>query len=201
MSGTKHSAESSAFRRRRACLPSPLLLRTRDLPTMSCCGEPNKPKDEANRVSPYNNGTVTQQPGPHPGAQFHEKQPSFQQPNIPSPIPSHPYGQNTMNTLNSHQHTPSNWSTHSPSPPPTNQFGAYGTPGLNNTFNGSVNGFPQHQPLLSPSPTHNASHRSDTTSPHMSMSSPPMTTSSARQDFRPPSDEGKMSVSIDFGKE
>ena len=160
---------------------------------MSCCGEPNKPKDDVNRVSPYTNGTVNRQPGLHPAPQFHE---SFQQPNIPSPIPSHPHGQNTMNSLNGHQHVPSNWSTHSPSPPPVNQFGA---PGVNNTFNGPVTGFSQRQPLLSPSPTHNASHRSNTTSPHMSTSSPSMATFSGRQDFRPPLDEGKMSVSIDFG--
>lgn len=162
---------------------------------MGCCGEPNKPNEDANRVSPYNSGTVNQQPGPHPGPQFNEK---FQQPNIPSPTPSHPHGRNAMNSFSGHQRAPSNWSTHSPSPPPMNQ---YGTPGVNNTFSSSVNGIFQHQPLLSPTPTHNASHSSDTTSPHRSMSSPPVGTSSGRQEFKPPSDEGKMSVSIDFGRQ
>lgn len=172
---------------------------------MSCCGEPNKPKDEANRVAPFNGQTVNQQPGPHPGVQYHEKQASFQQPTIPSPTPTHPYGQQSFNGHNGHQQTPSNWSQHSPSPPPMNQFGAYGAPGLPaptpSSFNGSSTAYSQHQSLLQPSPVHNASFRGNTSSPHTSMTSPPPMTATPmpRQDFRPPSDEGKMSVSIDFG--
>jgi len=162
------------------------------LPTMGCCGEPNHVKGATNRVTSNNGQPVTQQPGPHPGAQLQEKQTSFQQPTIPAPTPTHPYGQNSYGQNGHYQsqpqaqaQPPATWSHHSSSPPPVNQFGAHGT------FNNSA---VLQQPLLQPNPVHNASYRA--TSPPIQTGSP-LNTTAPRQDFR--SNEGRMSVSIDFG--
>jgi hypothetical protein len=159
---------------------------------MGCCGEPNHLKGATNRVTSNNGQPVTQQPGPHPGAQIQEKQTSFQQPTIPAPTPTHPYGQNSYGQNGHYQsqpqaqaQPPATWSHHSSSPPPVNQFGAHGT------FNNSA---VLQQPLLQPNPVHNASYRA--TSPPIQAGSP-LNTTAPRPDFR--SNEGRMSVSIDFG--
>ena len=165
-------------------------------PTMSCCGEANVP-NQTNQATTQNRQLINQQPGPHPGAQFHEKQHSFQQPTVTSPTPTHPYGQNTYAFQNGYQ--PQQWQHNSPSPPPINQFGAYGSP----TSPGSPNGSSQMQlqPLLQPSPVHNASLRGDVSSLHARTLSPPLISiPQPRQEFKSPSDEGKMSVAIDFGE-
>src|ERR1700735_1379153 len=131
----------------------------------SCCGEPAT--EESKQATPYNRQPIDQQPSPHPGAQFHDKRPSFQQPALTSPTPTHPYSQNSYTGQNGYQQPlPSNWSHHSPSPPPVNQFGAYGS----STITGSSNSYSQtqHQPLLQPTPVHNAALRGDTSSPHIS---------------------------------
>lgn len=166
---------------------------------MGCCGEPNVPADESNRAAPHNRQLIDQQPGLHPGAQFYEKQPTFQQPVLTAPTPTHPQVQNTYTGQNGYQpQQPSNWSQHSPSPPPVNQFGTF-SPALT-AVPGSSSNYSQ-TPFLQPSPVHNPSPGGDTSSPNTSISSPLINlVSSARQDFRAPSDEGKMSVAIDFGE-
>jgi hypothetical protein len=164
---------------------------------MSCCGQSNGPQDPSNPATPYRQ-PIDQQPSPHPGAQIHNKSHSFQQPNLTAPTPMHSYNQNSYAGQNGHQaQQPSNWSQHSPSPPPVNQFGVYGLPAIA----AASNSYPQaqYQPQLNL--IHNPSLRGGTSSPPTSMTSPLMTSISApRQDFRPPSDEGKVSVAIDFGE-
>ncbi|CAA7262612.1 unnamed protein product [Cyclocybe aegerita] len=168
---------------------------------MSCCGEPkNKPSLYNNGAGPQNTGTITTQPGSQPAL---EKPLYFQQPNISPPPAVH------ANHTNFHQQAGQSWSN-SPSPPPTNDFGAMNTGGgfgsppmqpslghsFGSTFNGSnfnvANGFsPANQPLLPPPATH---------TPQLSISSPFNTTSiPVNQPSAPVQDEGKMSISIDFG--
>jgi hypothetical protein len=153
---------------------------------MSCCGEP------ANKVVPQqpthvHHATVTQQPGLHPGL---EKPQMFQQPMIPTPPPAH--AQNGA---------PAPWGQ-SFSPPPVNQFGGYtpSPPQVNGqSYNGSIfnasSGFSSmNEPLVRPGSAHHPTYSTGSPPPHMSIgSSPPPKAVS------PPPDEGKMSVSIDFG--
>lgn len=169
---------------------------------MSCCGEPKRPNGSTNQPPSQNGHLISQQPSPHPGA-FHEKQASFQQPSIPSPAPTHPYGQQSFIDPNAQfqSTSPSNWSHHSPSPPPpVNQFGVFGSPAASSHVNMS---YSTTQPLIQPSPVHNGSYRGDSTSPNWPITSTVTSISPINdrqlQGFSPPSDEGKMSISIDFG--
>lgn len=174
---------------------------------MSCCGEPvNKNKEDTNRVVPFNIQSINQQPSPHPGAQFQEKA-AFQHPGILSPPPTHQYNGNTYGQNNVAQpQVLTAWAQPgqpTPSPPPVNQFNSFVPPtspllppstptnNASNTYNGSANGY---APLTHPSPVQSFPYRADTTSPAASIAVPPMTATSSQPD------EGKMSVSIDFGK-
>ncbi|KAL0952735.1 hypothetical protein HGRIS_006966 [Hohenbuehelia grisea] len=187
---------------------------------MSCCGEAN---DKVANNTPktqqvYNTQPIQQQPGPQPLLQNQ----LFQQPTISSPPLAHQqgtigqngFGQNGM-PPNGMQQQPNQWGQ-SPSPPPTNQFNSYvpnnnpgtpqpypGSPG--SPFSGTQNGFNMNDGITRPTSAHTP-FRADTASPHMSMTSPPpniMTTSpppNSQSTFgSQPQDEGKMSVSIDFG--
>lgn len=150
---------------------------------MSCCGEPKDSyNDNANRQMPPSNGYVTQQPGLQPGLE----KPFFQPPAISSPPPVHTFSPNGYG-----QQSP--WPQNSPSPPPGAQQPVYGHP---------VNGYSVNDPIIRPPSTHQAtftpppgSHMS------MSMSPPPLSISpSSPQNTQPSADEGKMSISIDFGE-
>ncbi|KAF9558515.1 hypothetical protein CPC08DRAFT_743329 [Agrocybe pediades] len=166
---------------------------------MSCCGEP-KDVSGMNRPQPFQVAPVTTQPGFNPTMQQPQ---SFQQPSIPPPPPVHANGFGTTNGLRQQQ---TGWSQ-SASPPPTNDFAQLNQhltgPGMNptngSTYNGSsfnVNsGFSSiNQPLMRPGSAH---------SPHMSMTTPPPLSTSPPlgipQGTAPVQDEGKMSISIDFG--
>lgn len=177
---------------------------------MSCCGEPNNaPVPENRAVNTYNNQTVNQQPTPHPG--FQGQPISFQQPNISSPPNAYSQnsfgpngvGQSGFQQPNGFQQPQQNGWSHSPSPPPMNQFGQPNQPNLHaptpSTYNASTNSYGTMAPLLQPSPVHTPSQgfRSSTASPPGQMVSPAVPP--PQQAFKPPSDEGKMSVSIDFG--
>ncbi|KAG2072038.1 hypothetical protein BDR04DRAFT_986986, partial [Suillus decipiens] len=169
---------------------------------MGCCGTSASSPDTqyANRVQPVNNGIISQQPGPHPGAQHHvqpfvEKSPLLI-PSGPSPPPQS-FHQNNR-SLNS---TP--W-IHTPSPPPQ---------GLN--YSTPLSPIPGNAPLTPPPATYTPSGPSSST-----MFSPPLVhpdpihvpssnysvapsisttvVTSARIDPTP-SSEGRMSISIDFG--
>ncbi|KAG6856846.1 hypothetical protein H0H87_012904 [Tephrocybe sp. NHM501043] len=154
---------------------------------MGCCGDPID-KSAPQKVEPYNPGIVTQQPGPHPGL---EKPPAFQQPTISTPPPTHTYN----------GAAPAPWGQ--PMQSQVDQFGGYPmgvTPPVNVQSypgNGSMftapSGFgAMNEPILRPGSAHHRSVSSG--SPPYMVVSPPLPKA-----ISPPPDEGKMSVSIDFG--
>lgn len=159
---------------------------------MGCCGEPyDKPATNGQKQVGNNGYPIVQQPTPHPGAQFQEKQ--FQQPSIPSPPPTHQFGQNGFP-----QQSWTPVSTQSPSPHPNQPYNPYGMSGTTSPgpiapqFSGTtLNGMHPNGSFPAPTPGHLLS---------PSLSAPVMTTSRVTQNPVPQvSDEGKMSVSIDFG--
>jgi hypothetical protein len=150
---------------------------------MGCCGDPITAENATANRPTYVQSTITnQQPSPQPGL---EKL-LFQQPTIPSPPPIH--SQSGTAQLPPWGVTPFNPYPSPPSPPAPQS-----------TFNGS-NGL-LNEPLLRPNSAHQSTYG---TSPSMSMAhlslgqrmaSPPLPRASS-----PPPDEGKMSISIDFGE-
>ncbi|TFK37617.1 hypothetical protein BDQ12DRAFT_684989 [Crucibulum laeve] len=152
---------------------------------MGCCGEPDDGvTGQTNNNATHAHGTIVNQPMGHPGL---EKPQTFQQPSIATPPPIH--------SLASQNGLQQAWGQ-SPSLTLVNQFGAVNqAPGTlpNSTLNASLyngaSGFSMGDPLMRPSSAHMSQ-------PSLSMSSslpPPQPSTS------PPLDEGKMSVSIDFG--
>jgi len=187
--------------------------------TMSCCGEPKKPSlDEFNRPPPQQEFSgqqwVNQQPGPQP---MLEKPPGMQQmnggsynstefhpPPLASPPPTMSFMNGSMNGSQVHmqyqqqqqqQQLPQGaWSPppvhHTPSPPPTTSS-PYQT----------TTAFSADSHSLRPSSLYQSSFGG--MGPPAPISPPPMTAtpfSSLPPTTRAlPPDEGKMSVSIDFG--
>ena len=153
---------------------------------MSCCG--NSRSENAIRpmgtLQPY--PITTQQPSPHPLiTPFQDKQQAFQPPSIVSPPPVH-----AVPRFNGGAQSPPppSTTTHSSlppsSPPPAlSQMGAFNL--VDPT--GSLN------PLRRPSPAYPAAGNPNILSTYQSPALP-MTASV------PPTDDGKMSVSIDFGE-
>ena len=152
---------------------------------MGCCGEPITAENAtSNRPQAYPQNAITnQQPTPQPGLEKF----LFQQPTIPSPPPVH-------SQLQSGTPQPPSWGVTPfpyPSPP---------SPPAQSSFNSS-SAFLSNEPLLRPSSAHQSTYG---TSPSIStahlslgqrMASPPLPKTSS-----PPPDEGKMSISIDFGE-
>lgn len=152
---------------------------------MSCCGEPKEPNDAVNRSIPPNSTFVNQQPT----GQLGLEKPYFQQPNIATPPPIHANSFGQQNTFAQQQPQPT-WPSHTPSPPPpviapVSPFGSqYGQMAM---ANDSI--------MRPPSAHHsggvpmggNMSTDMRTVPPNL---------------LKPDSllDEGKMSISIDFGK-
>jgi len=166
---------------------------------MSCCGEPkDKPGASNSKPQAIPNGHVTTQPGLHPGL---EKPQFYQQPSLSPPPAAHtnPFGANNFQVAQ--QQTGQTAWGNSPSPPPMNDFGSMNT-ATTQTYNGSTyngstfnvqNGFSSvNQPLMHLSAAH---------TPQMSLSSSPMgnQTTNMGQLSTQIQDEGKMSISIDFG--
>jgi hypothetical protein len=156
---------------------------------MSCCGE-SRPKDGVRPIGtlqPY--PITTQQPSPHPViTPFQEKpfQP-FQPPNIVSPPPVHASPHLNGGTQSP---PPQSSSAHGPLPPnspgPTlPQMGTYSRAVVDPA--GSLS------PLRRPSAAYGPTRNPNILSTYQG-SATPMPTSI------PPTDEGKMSVSIDFGE-
>ncbi|KAF9234588.1 actin-like ATPase domain-containing protein [Melanogaster broomeanus] len=174
---------------------------------MGCCGEPiTKPDTQYNnRPQPVNAGIVQQQPGPHPGAQFYEK-PTLLIPSVPSPPPPS-FLPNNQSFIGAQGGQP--WHG-SPSPPPQGSIhhgmtspapmnvGMQMMP--NAAFHPSGQGGSTlfSSPLLHPSPVH-VPPRHASTSPSLSGTMTLAGTSTTRNDFGGPPDEGRMSISIDFG--
>lgn len=172
---------------------------------MGCCGEPVRKDDQCtNRPQqPPPTGVVQQQPTAQVPAQMYEK-PALLMPTGPSPPPpSFHHNHPTIHGGLAAQQ----WGHGSPSPPPvsihhgmspqTNMSmqmiphnPAYGPPG------GSHVAIPT--PLYQPSPVH-APARHASTSPTLTASIAHGVTSMPRNEFGGPPDEGRMSISIDFG--
>lgn len=145
---------------------------------MSCCGTPtaNKGADEKNRQYPQypQQSPINQQPGPQPGLGWQEK--PYQPPTIPSPPPTH-YSHGTSH-----------------SPPPQSTFSnSYQQPGFNpNNLSGMAYPAPS---VVRPPPS------SPPSPPPFGSYGPISTVSplSPTKGYAIPTDEGKLSVSIDFG--
>lgn len=149
---------------------------------MGCCGDPITPESATENRPTYLQNTISnQQPSPQPGL---EKL-LFQQPTIPSPPPVHSQLPSPTPQPPSWGVTPFNQYTFPPSLPAPGQF----------TFNGSNS--LMNEPLLRPSSAHQSLH---TTSPSMSAVHPMMSAPPLPRISSPPPDEGKMSISIDFGE-
>lgn len=146
---------------------------------MSCCGTLAGRKGAEEKNRPYSHypqqSPINQQPSPLPGLGWHEKpyQPSTIPP-IPSPPPTH------------YSHTTSH------SPPPTLN-NSYPQPGFNSSvLSGTTYQVPsiiRPPPSLPPSPPPVGSY-----GPISTVSPPPQA-----KGYIIPTDEGKLSVSIDFG--
>ena len=166
---------------------------------MGCCGEPyeNDKNQQNGHVQMLNGATrphpVTQQPGPHPGLLVDEK--PFQTPSIPSPPPSaHQFGYNVNQDQQLQQQQ--QWGQSSP-PPGAGQFDPYAA---------------QQSPSPQPNPsqfsgmtlTNSALQRPTPSYPGGSFAVPAMTatriTTVTEKPQQPVVDEGKMSISIDFGQ-
>lgn len=177
---------------------------------MRCCGEPVHKDDQyTNRSQPVAAGVVQQQPAPQPGAQIYEKPALLSSPTGPSPPPpsfqaNHPLLQGRPG---------SQWGHVSPSPPPLNlhhqniapqpSMGTLVPPRSSPPFDlsGGTNfpvAMPTGTPLYQPSPVH-ALHRNTSTSPSVATSTAYTVTSGTGNALGGVSEEGRMSISIDFG--
>lgn len=157
---------------------------------MSCCGSART--YEGNSRSAPAGGTVqpfpiSHQPEAHPEINPYAEKPPFQVPSISSPPPVHALSQ----FGGTQSPPPPSSTTHgsvAPSPPPQ-------SPQFNGSFHGSsladISG--SLNPLRRPSPSYPAAGNPNLLStyrPSVAIPAPSMSTT----------DEGKMSVSIDFGK-
>jgi len=158
---------------------------------MSCCGE-SRPQNGVRPVNSFQPYSITnQQPSPHPViTPFQEKpfQP-FQPPNIVSPPPVHAMSQFDGGTRSP---PPQSSTTHG-SPPPVSpppsalpQMGTFNRTSVDPA--GSLSLSPLRRPSAAYSPAGN---------PNILSTYQP---SAPMPNLVPPTDEGKMSVSIDFGE-
>jgi hypothetical protein len=165
---------------------------------MSCCGSPKDSAPANSKPQTQHTGPIVTQPTFQPGL---EKPQFFQQPSISPPPAVHA---NNSFTVNGFQQPGQPAWGQSPSPPLANDFGTLTnsspmpstTPTFNNgsTYNGSTfnvnSGFSSmSQPMMLPRSAH-MGHMSISTSPAPVVQQ--LTGSQAQ-------DEGKMSISIDFG--
>lgn len=169
---------------------------------MGCCGEPiDKPiPEEGNRITPFNTGgPVSQQPNGQTTLQWQEKS---SLPSVATPPPVLQYGQNGVGQQ------------------PWNEAGQFNIYGSNNgsvrpmsTYDGSA--VAQTYASTSPSPPPNAyspplspplAHPTAIYAPNasrpaaMTVTGRRTTSPTTQSAFAPPADEGKLSVSIDFGE-
>jgi len=163
---------------------------------MSCCGEPKTNAPANSNPRPQPTGPIVTQPTSQPGLE----KPFFQQPSISPPPAVHA----NAFTVNGFQQPGQPAWGQSPSPPLANDFGTLtnspmpsNTPTFNgSTYNGSTfnvnNGFSSmSQPFMRPTSSH---------SPDISVSTPALTSTSLMgKTGGQIQDEGKMSISIDFG--
>jgi hypothetical protein len=171
---------------------------------MRCCGKPVRKDDQyTNRPQPFPAGTVQQQPIPQPAAQIYEK-PALLTSSGPSPPP--PSFQANYPLIHG---GPGPWGHGSPSPPPGSihqgmlPMSANMQMGPPNPYFDLSVGQSAHPgtptPLYQPSPVHAPVKRHASTSPSLVGSLTHTVTSASRHEYGGASDEGRMSISIDFG--
>lgn len=161
----------------------------------SCCGTSKTQAQDRNRteVNLSPSTPISQQPTPHPGAYVPESKHSYQTSSITYPPNVYPH-----NSLNGHQSPPpSSFKSTSPAPmlPQFNSFGGDAQP--QPLLDTSAMSPPFQDNLLRPNATYPGSTGSRSTmyNPQAISVMP-----SSNVGFNPPlSDEGKMSISIDFG--
>ena len=182
---------------------------------MGCCGEPaNQPGTQerslATAVGADGNGLITEQPSPQPTPSWQEKA-TFQPPGIATPPPVFQNGQNAM-TQNWNQQgqviqfNPYGASNGAPPPTASPTLINSSAPATSTTLANSLmygqgvrgNPSPYGQaqataPLIQPDPVYSTNMNMTATS-RISVSP-----GGYRPAFSTPSDEGKLSVSIDFG--
>ncbi|KAI0297007.1 hypothetical protein B0F90DRAFT_1742262 [Multifurca ochricompacta] len=149
---------------------------------MSCCGTSRSPNTKSAPIGTLQPFPITHQPTAHPGISPFTEKSSFHPPSISPPPATH-----SLFRVNGNQSPPPPSSTThgsaAPSPPPiAPQFGAFNQ-------NSTVDVTGSLSPLRRPSPSHPASGNPNLLSTYQS--SAPLSNSSM--------DEGKVSVSIDFG--
>ena len=163
---------------------------------MGCCGETRQPGEDRQVQPEPIPFLVNQQPSPHPGLQpFYEK--SFTPPNINSPpLAQHFNGQANGYGMQQTQFAQQQWAGNDP-----RQGGSrFSTPvaGSNMPISPQSSYTPLLDPnVVRPSPVH-AVPRSNTMSSAMSVTSPLARTVNSHSS-NPLTDEGRISVSIDFG--
>ncbi|KAK1232190.1 hypothetical protein PQX77_004671 [Marasmius sp. AFHP31] len=155
---------------------------------MSCCGEAkDSNNDNSNRPTSQQNEFVNQQPGPIAGLE----KPNFQS---PQPLPQVHYGQQQQNGFTAQPLQPA-WTGASSTPTQFSPSPGYPSSPFNPASlvsNGSFSPAMSAEPLMSPPSTFQGS--------HFGMSTPPpMSPQLLRTESVVPVNEGKMSVSIDFG--
>ncbi|KAI0370869.1 actin-like ATPase domain-containing protein [Pilatotrama ljubarskyi] len=173
---------------------------------MSCCGEPDNKAHNAQAAQQVNplqtpGQPVTQQPGPQPSLQWpggNGGEKSFQLPPGPTPLPQ------------VHQNSYGTWES-KPSPPPQLPFNPVAPPGSPPPGTYPNGAMPPHIPGSPPPGTVSSAYvgYSPVQSPPMARTSPDRTLamSVTSRGTSPPivpqqpsfADEGKLSVSIDFG--
>lgn len=183
---------------------------------MGCCGEPidKAEAQELNRAIPFETKAINQQPSPQPGIQWQQEKQPFQLPNVPTPPPVLQYGLpqqrgSLYDTSTQAQSVVQQWTQ-------SQQLSAYGTPGYPQ--------LPSSPTMFGSEAGKTSISRSNTPSTYvanpLNAYSPPITqpttahhvtgmsisgrgTASPPQisgQYVPPVDEGKLSVSIDFGE-
>lgn len=184
---------------------------------MGCCGEPvdKTAPEDVNRVTPFDaEKAIAQQPSPQPGIQWQQEKQALQQPTISSPPPVLQYGQPQQ--PNSPYHTTFQLNNGQQWTQSQQQFNAYGATGVlpppsPAMFNSSE--FGQSQLTRSSTPSTyvanplNAYSSLSIAQPSTARHGPSMSISGRRTASPPaqpsgfvPVDEGKLSVSIDFGE-
>lgn len=167
---------------------------------MSCCGQPKDKAPANSKPLPPQPGPIVAQPTFQPGL---EKPQFFQQPSISPPpaVHANAFNANAFSANGFQQPGQPSWGQ-SPSPPLASDFGTLNNspmPSTTPTFNGSTyngstfnvnSGFSSmSQPFMLPKSAHSG---------HMSVSTSPQPMGQTLTGGQA-QDEGKMSISIDFG--
>lgn len=154
---------------------------------MSCCGSPRSPQDTGSSsggtLHPF---PISDQPSPHPRIDpFPEKQSARNPPSISPPPPAHTFSRLTANQPSPLPSSTTHGSTTSSPPPQSSQIGTFSN-GSTADAAGSTS------TVQRPNPSYPTSGNPNLLSTYQSSAPIPASL--------PLTDEGKMSVAIDFGE-